>query len=451
MRINNRLKLILQEGEGLHVEFKEGVNKQLDREMVAFANTSGGSIFLGVDDANEIRGIKITNALKSQIRDIAHNCDPSIQLDFIIYREEKVIEIKVEEGLDKPYRCRDGFYLRQGDNTQKLKRDEIINFISDAGAVRFDEAINKRFKFPNDFSEESFDTYLKQTGINKIVDAKDILVSLNVAEEADDKLQLTNAGVLFFAKSPQKYFPESYITAVKYKTFDRFSIFDKKEIKGTLIQQINEAINFVIKHVNMEIKISDQPGPNIGRRIEIYDYPLPAIREAIINAVTHRDYLYDSSHIYLHMYPDRMEIENPGGLFRGMTPEMLSHRSVRRNRLIADLLHRSGYIEKVGSGFVRIQKSLAENNNPPYEISATNFFNIKFHKRIEASYLSGLTVRQSKLLNAIKERGSITTKIAAFVLDVSDDTALNDLHTLIELDLISKQGKGKATHYKVKA
>jgi len=450
MKINSRLKLILQEGEGLHVEFKEGVSKQLDREIVAFANTSGGSIFLGVNDANEIQGIKITNALKSQIRDIAHNCDPGIKLDLIIYREEKVIEVKVEEGLDKPYRCRDGFYIREGDNTQKLKRDEIINFISDAGAIRFDEAINKRFKFPDGFSEESLDTYLKQASINKLVDTKDILVSLNAAEEKDDQLRLTNAGILFFAKSPQDYFPESYITAVKYKTFDRFSIIDKKEIKGTLTQQIDEAINFVIKHVDMEIKISDQPGPNIGRRIEIYDYPLPAIRESIINAVTHRDYLYDSSHIYIHMYPDRIEIENPGGLFRGMTLEMLSHRSVRRNRLIADLLHCAGYIEKVGSGFVRIQKALEDNDNPPYEISATNFFNIKFLKRIKEPTLSELTVRQSELISAIKERGSITTKVAALVLDVSDDTALNELHALIKLDLISRQGKGKATIYKIK-
>ena len=447
MSAENRLQLILQEGEGLHVEFKEGVNKQLDREIVAFANTSGGSIFIGINDANEVIGINITNFLRSQIQDIAHNCDPRIQIDLITYSEHKVIEVKVNEGHDQPYRCKDGFYVRQGEITRKLKRDEILNFITTAGAVRFDEALNKNFQFPEDFSEERLQEFLNISGIQKVASTKDILVSLNVAKENKESIQFTNAGILFFAKSPQQFFPESYITAVQYKTSDRFSIIDKKEIKGTLIQQIDDAINFVIKHMNMEIKISRQAGPQLGRRIEIYDYPLPTVREAVIKAVAHRDYMYDSSHIYIHMYPDRMEIESPGGLCRGITPEMLTRRSVRRNRLIADLLHRAQYIEKVGSGFSRIKNTLEENNNPPYEISATNFFNLKLLRRVEELSVSQLTSRQLNLLNLISEKGSITTKMAALFLDVSDDTALNDLRELARVGLITKVGKGKATVY----
>ncbi len=77
------------------------------------------------------------------------------------------------------------------------------------------------------------------------------------------------------------------------------------------------------------------------------------------------------------MFPDYIEIENPGGLYRGLTLEDLGKRSIRRNRLIADLLHRAGYIERVGSGFSRMEQALAENNNPPLKVSATNFFNIR--------------------------------------------------------------------------
>ena len=227
---NKRLELILQEGEGLHVEFKENVNKQLDREIVAFANTSGGSIFIGINDANEIVGIKITNDIRSQIQDIAHNCDPGIQIGLLSYPEHKVIEVTVAEGHDKPYRCKDGFYIRQGENTQKLKRDELLNFITENSNVRFDEAINKKFQFPKDFSEERFFEYLKISGIEKIASIKDILISLNIAEDNKSGFKLTNAGLLFFAKSPQHFFPESYITAVIYKSMDRFSIIDKKEI-----------------------------------------------------------------------------------------------------------------------------------------------------------------------------------------------------------------------------
>ena len=120
------LSLALSEGEGLSVEFKERLSN-LDREMVAFANTSGGIIYLGVDDSGKIIGIPITNALKSQVTDIAYNIDPSIKITLQVYRQEKVLAIHVPSGIDKPYRCKEGFYIRNGPSTQKLKRDDIIN------------------------------------------------------------------------------------------------------------------------------------------------------------------------------------------------------------------------------------------------------------------------------------------------------------------------------------
>ena len=118
--------------------------------------------------------------------------------------------------------------------------------------------------------------------------------------------------------------------------------------------------------------------------------------------------------------------------------------------MIADLLHRAGYIEKVGSGFSRIQNSLQENNNPPYEISATNFFDLRFKKRVGDETFMQLTPRQLKLLEIIRERGNVSTRIAAIMLDISNDTVLSDLHALIQFELICKEGKGKATIYKIK-
>lgn len=444
----NRLALLLQEGEGLHVEFKEGTGS-LDKEIVAFANTSGGSIFVGINDAGQIVGVDINNGLKSQIQDIAHNCDPGIRVQLLDYPKEKIIEVQVEEGHDKPYRCKDGFYLRNGPSSVKLKRNELLDFIVTSDVLRFDEAINKKFKFPNDFSKDKLDAYLQVCGMKLNAQVTDILVSLGVAQEQTDILHLTNAGVLFFANNPQHFFPESYITAVSYKTSDKFSIIDQKEFKGTLLDQLNDAMNFVVKHMNMTIEIGKQSAAPLAKRAEIYDYPLVAIREAITNAVTHRDYYYDGTHIYIHMYPDRIEIENPGGLLRGITLAQITERSVRRNRLIADLLYRAGYIEKIGSGFARIQNALKTNNNPPYEISASNFFHLRFWKRIAEVSAAQLTRRQHTLLNHIKETNIITKQQASSLLTVSDDTALRELHVLLKLKLIVKEGVGKATCYKL--
>lgn len=436
------LELKCREGEGFKVEFKEKL-ANLDREIVAFANTAGGEIFLGISDDGEIKGIEITNKLLSQIQDIARNCDPSIQIELHKYIEQGVLVISVQEGDNKPYKCSDGVFLRIGPNAQKLKRDEIIQLVNNSGKIHFDENYNQKFDFSN-FSSEVFQTYLRHCGLSLKASDEDILLSLNLTKATTSKLLMTNTGVLFFAKQPQAYYTEAFITAVRYKTNDRFSIIDKKDFMGSPLSQIEESLAFVIRHMNVGVHIDAMQS---GSRQEVYDYPPIAIREAIINAVTHRDYLYDGSHIYIHMYPDHIDIENPGGLYSGLTVEDLGRRSVRRNRLIADLLHRAGYIERVGSGFDRMKEELLKNKNPKLEISATNFFNIRFLKRSENPKLQGLTPRQLAIYSSFLERKHLTKRDLAMSYQVSEDTVVRELKVLIKLGFIKKQGIGKATSY----
>lgn len=445
--MNKMLELALAEGEGLKVEFKERL-ANLDREIVAFANTVGGVIYLGVDDSGKVLGIAIDNSLKSQITDIAYNCDPSIKIELEILSQERVLAVHVHKGNDKPYRCKDGFFIRNGPSSQKLKRDEIVTMITQTGSIRFDEAFNERFKFPHDFSQEALGEYLKVSGIATHATTKDILESLGGACVDENHFKFTNAGVLFFAKNPQAFFPESYITAVKYKTNERFSILDKKDFEGPIISQIENTLAFVLRHMNIEPSIQMGDSLHLGARKNIYEYSPVAVREAVVNAVAHRDYLYDSSHVYVHMFPDYIEIENPGGLYRGLTVEDLGKRSVRRNRLIADLLQRSGFVERVGSGFSRMKMALAENNNPPLEVCVTNFFNIRFYKRLEKVNPALLSSRQVTIYRLLCDNERMTKKEMAYRLDVSEDTVLRELNQLIELQIVTKTGKGKAVIYK---
>lgn len=136
------LNFILQEGEGFKIEFKVSCDKSLAKEIVAFTNASGGRIFLGIDDTEDVKGVNVTNKLKSQIQDIARKCDPSIKVSFetVEYDSKSVLAVIVLEGDNKPYQCSTGFYLRQGSNSQKLSRDEIIDFSIGEGKIR---------KFPN--------------------------------------------------------------------------------------------------------------------------------------------------------------------------------------------------------------------------------------------------------------------------------------------------------------
>ena len=249
--MNKMLELALAEGEGLKVEFKERLSN-LDREIVAFANTVGGVIYLGVDDSGKVIGITVDNSLKSQITDIAYNCDPSIKIELENLPHDRVLAVHVHKGNDKPYRCKEGFFIRNGPSSQKLKRDEIIAMITQTESIRFDEAFNERFKFSLDFSQEALDEYLKVSGIATHATTKNILESLGAACVDENHFKFTNAGVLFFAKNPQAFFPESYITAVKYKTNERFSILDKKDFNGPIISQIENTLAFVLRHMNIE-------------------------------------------------------------------------------------------------------------------------------------------------------------------------------------------------------
>ena len=147
------------------------------------------------------------------------------------------------------------------------------------------------------------------------------------------------------------------------------------------------------------------------------------------------------------MFPDYIEIENPGGLYRGLTMDDLGKRSIRRNRLLADLLHRAGFIERVGSGFSRMQQALLDNNNPPLEVVATNFFNIRFHKRLRDVEQNQITPHQISIYQLICNNDGINKRNIAIQTNLSEDTVLRELHHLIKIKLVSKKGIGKATTY----
>jgi ATP-dependent DNA helicase RecG len=134
------LEQIIEQGEGYYYEFKLKVGSDLHKEMVAFANASGGTILIGVDDDGSIPGIEINNALLSQIQSIATTCDPPVHV-VIDKIKDKILSIYVPEGILKPYRCPSGFYIRVGANSQKMNTDGILAFVEKEGRIRFDEQV----------------------------------------------------------------------------------------------------------------------------------------------------------------------------------------------------------------------------------------------------------------------------------------------------------------------
>jgi len=370
------LDILLREGEGPMLEYKESFSPSFARDLAAFANSSGGKILLGVRDDGTVVGVRDSNQLRAQIQDIARNCDPPIKI-LVEAVVGKVMVITVRESEGKPVQCREGFFWRQGASTQKLSRDEIRDFFRSEGAIRFDLAVCPKFRYPEDFDQEKFDAWVSQSRITPRRKIDDILVNIEVAERAGKRLVFRNAGVLFFAKDVRHFFPHAYITCLLAKGTNKVDILDRKDFAGGLVNDIEESLRFIERNTRTAYLIEKL------RREDVPEYPMRALREAVTNAVMHRDYFEVGANVFVEIYADRIEISNPGGLPKGLSREELGTRSVRRNPLIADLLHRIALIEKAGTGIRRILEDARQHKCPEPKFKVNGFFTATFWPNAE--------------------------------------------------------------------
>jgi len=394
-------------------------------------------------------GINITNKLKSEVQNIARNCDPSI--DIKLERFEDILIIEVGEGDNKPYRCKEGFYMRIGANSQKMNRDEIVSMVVGEGKVRFDEQINDNFVYPDDFDESKLSNYLRLANISRIIPNKKIFTELGVVKK-DRILKFNNAGVLFFAEKPQSFISHSVFTCVSFKDKEGSDIIDRQEIDGNLIEIVEEVMKFVVRNTRVAYKFTGKP-----QRENIYEYPLEAIREAVINSVTHRDYFEEGHNNLLKIFPDRISIVNVW-----IKPEKfkIGKDVFRRNKIIADLLSRAGLIEKVGSGFARMKNYCKEVNAPLFKLDVNEkYFRIEFFK--SKDYLDRViekdgetsvksSVKSSvKILNLIRGNSEISIPEIAERLKLSTRAIEKNIVKLRDAGLLKRVGGAKGGHWEI--
>ena len=197
---------------------------------------------------------------------------------------------------------------------------------------------------------------------------EDILINLGVAEQNGKDLVFNNAGVLFFAKEPTKFLRHAVVDCILFKGKEKLDILDRKEFEDPLFINVEKAMVFLQQHLSLRYEIEGL------RRKEILEIPEEALREVILNAVMHRDYHFDNAWITIEIYKDRLEISDPGGLPPGITIDDLGTKSVPRNKLIADLFHRIGEVEKAGTGINRIKKLISDAGLPKPTFETDSFF-----------------------------------------------------------------------------
>ncbi len=390
------LDILLREGEGSMLEYKESLSSSFARELVAFANSAGGKILLGVRNDGTVIGVRDSNDLRARIQDIARNCDPPVNV--VVEPVGKVLAITVRESESKPVQCREGFFWRQGASTQKLSRDEIRDFFRSEGTVRFDLTVCPKFRYPEDFDRDKFAAWMRESQIARRGRVEDVLVNIEAAERSGGKLIFRNAGVLFFAKNVRHFFQQAYITCLLARGTDKVHILDRKDFDGGIVADIEDALRFIERNTRTAYRIERL------RREEIPEYPMAALREAITNAVMHRDWFNEGANVFVEIYTDRIEVSNPGGLPKGMLPSDLGHKSVRRNPLIADLLHRIEFIEKAGTGIKRMREEAKKYGCPEPKFETTGFFTATFYPNPE--------VRRQALAATGKVAHQVTPEVA---------------------------------------
>ncbi len=449
---NEDLKIILAGGEDHKIEFKVNFDKSIVEEAVAFANASGGTILVGIDDKGKIVGTDVSNAARSRYQDLLHTIMPELICQIETF--ENIIVIDVPEGREKPYGCSRGFYLRVGPNSQKLNRNEIISFIQSEGRIRFDELIKTDASYPDNFNPKAYVRFLDLSHISADAFNKEaILQNLGCLSKGNDVKKFTNAGILFFADNPADYIPHSTVVCALYKGVEKVTIIDRKEFTRDIITNIEDVVVFLKQHLNLSYQITGL------RRVELLEIPEVVLREAIVNAVCHRDYFEKGARVMVELFDDRLEISNPGSIPRCLDLKEFGKRSVTRNSFIASILHHANYIERMGTGIGRMRNAMRDAGLPDPEFEFGGFFTIILRRPrpdevglkvgISDGIKVGINETQKKIIELIENEPRITAARLAETIGISLRNTEAYIADLKQKGVLTREGANRSGMWKV--
>lgn len=425
--------------EDYYTEFKRIVKDDLKKEVIAFANSDGGTIIIGVDDDGSIVGVdntdeellKITNMVRDSIKP-----DITMYLSYDIkdYDNKKCIVINIRQGNQRPYYISDkgikpnGVYVRQGTASAPASVSLIRKLIKETDGERYE---NMR----------SFNQELTFQALEKEFRDRNIpLGSTNMKTLGLVNMEnlYTNLGYLLSDQCTQ---------SIKVATFQGTSkeiFLDRDEFKGSLINQLHEAFAFIQRNNKLKANIEEL------YRTEQSDYPIVAVREALLNAIVHRDYGLSASTL-ISILEDRLEIVSIGGLAGDITlNDILLGVSITRNEKLAGVFYRLKLIEAYGTGIAKIMDCYQGMMQQPKLELSDNAFRIVLPNCNYTSKVNNLNESEQRVVTLAKENRILTRKQVEQVLGVSQTMAGRILKSLIVKGYLKTEGKGIATVYMIR-
>lgn len=369
-----QLANLLVLGEGFTTEFKRSGTSNLGREICAFANATGGVILIGVTDTGEVVGVGTHNKLKSAVQATARSAEPPIAVE--IESVGKVLCVTVPAQHSKPYSFGGKFFIREGASSQQMSRDEIREFFYKEGLIHFDESPCEKFSLEDDLTEEVWDLFRRRARIPEEMEPVTALSNLHLLGSDG---RMSHAGAWLLARDIRKFNISGDVACALFLGTDKVRILDRRGFHRDVYSMIDETVTYILSKLNVEYIIKHV------KREERPELPEEALREAVVNALAHRDYR-STANVQIYIFKDRVEIVSPGGLPAGMTEADLGIKSIPRNPLLFAMLHRMEAVEHIGSGIKRIHNLCLKYGvgEPHFEV-AENWFTVSFPRQMVQS------------------------------------------------------------------
>jgi ATP-dependent DNA helicase RecG len=447
------LARLLSQGESETVEFKASFNDEGLETIGAFANAAGGSLLIGVQPPGVVCGVSVgKKTLEDWANRIQDATDPRLQpsITKVGHAGKAVIAIRVEPVAAGPVSVRGRFFRRVGRTNQRMSHEEIVQRLLSASGLSWDASVEPQATW-EDLDKGRIRDYvavIRQTGRRPIparASERGVLQKLDLLAGT----RPTRAALLLFGKTPTQFYPSAFVKLGRFRS--PTLIVDDRQVSGTLLNQVEETMGWLRERLQTRFEVTGRP-----RREVIWEYPLEAVREAVINAVCHRDYL-GIAHIQVRLYDDRLEIWNPGGLPAPLTPADLlrDHDSIPRNPKIATAFFFAGLIEQWGTGTIRMAKALREAGLPDPTFDAEGAGRLRVIIRQDPfteTFLQelGLNNRQLQAVAYIREHGEISNRYNRELNGLSHEAARKEIGQLRDRGILVAVGKGRSTAYVLK-
>ncbi len=440
-------------GESKVLEFKEKFpnNESIAKTVVAFSNTSGGKIVFGVNDSCEIIGIneetdvfELQDKIASIIYDYCYsNIIPEIYTKSI--NDKIVLVVEIFRGNLLPYYLKKygrnkGVYIRIGATNRQAGLDNIVDLERQRGNSSFDQESNYEVDFDSiDLTslKEKFEQHGKSMDMN-------VMKNLKLVREENGVIYPTNGLLVILGM-----YEHCRIKCSRFKGTTMEVFIDRKEYEGDVFTQLYDAENFIKNHISLRSEIEGL------QRKDFYEIPIEAIRESLVNAVVHRDYVNRGRDIKVGVYDDILNIVSPGGFPNTITQDdIIEGRSEIRNKTIARVLKELNYIEQWGTGIKRIRSSCKAAGLKEPEIQEkgdfvnVNLFRKDFYHDENLNKKSEYTVQEKEIIDYLKRSdGRITTNEVTKILKVKERRARYILNEMVGNDMLEKVGRSSNTYY----